>query len=236
MRVRDTARTATVEVLKTAFVDSNGDALAQFSVTAAAGGDPARLSLTDGSGGSNIALDADEVFFGSDTVFEDTHDTFYTEANSYRYRDRGPFGSSGDLLQWYGPTSVALNSETKTNGVFALATDGKVYYGASELNGRTLKILGDFLIVAEAPGTGGSGTTSAYSMTTENADGSVTYTWYHVSGSTAITCSNTAISNPTWTATPGSGNTLQATWRCIAEDSSDSDILDVIVQISDVFA
>jgi hypothetical protein len=43
------------------------------------------------------------------------------------------FGASSDLVLWYGLSSTAIGSATKTNGVFALATDGKVYYGASEL-------------------------------------------------------------------------------------------------------
>lgn len=123
---------AYVKTLKEAFVDTDGNAIAQFVVEASAGGgDPARIGLRDGSGGSSIALVAEQIFFGSDTVFEDTYNTIYTESGGYRLRILGPFPASGDLVIWYGADSVALNSETKTNGVFALATDGKVYMGST---------------------------------------------------------------------------------------------------------
>lgn len=46
----------------------------------------------------------------------------------------GPgFGASSDLILWFGPSGTAMGSMTKTNGYFALATDGKVYYGTAEL-------------------------------------------------------------------------------------------------------
>ena len=54
-------------------------------------------------------------------------------ANSYVVRHGAGFGASSDLVMWYGLASIARSSATKTNGVFTLATDGKVYFGASEL-------------------------------------------------------------------------------------------------------
>jgi hypothetical protein len=92
--------------------------------------------------GSAITLNADliklmakSINFGTNTVFEDTKGSIYTTSAGRRLRILGPFGTSNDLVIWYGPTSVALNSETKTNGHFAFATDGKVYYGNAELGG-----------------------------------------------------------------------------------------------------
>jgi hypothetical protein len=35
---------------------------------------------------------------------------------------------------WYGPASIGVGSETRTNGVWAFGTDGVVYYGTSALN------------------------------------------------------------------------------------------------------
>ena len=194
---------ASVSVLKQAFIDSNGDALAQFRVTAAAGGNPARLSLLDGAGGSNIALDADEIFFGSDTVFEDTHDTFYTTGGSYRYRDRGPFGSSGDLLQWYGPTSVSLNSETKTNGIWALATDGKAYIGSNPVNSlQSASVAPAF----DSTVSGASiGTLGPFTITTNGGDGTYTYATvkiYDPSSVFTVVDGNTSTPEVDWSVTP----------------------------------
>lgn len=167
---------ADVSVLKQAFVGSDGKALARLALTAAASGNPALLELLDGDGGSSIALKAAKIFFGSSTVFEDTHNTFYTGSGGYRYRDRGPFGASSDLLIWYGPTSVALNSETKTNGVFAVATDGGFYGGP--LAGVTSDV--DRLQATTFAGVGG--TTSTATLEPQGGSGSYTVTWERTSG------------------------------------------------------
>ena len=227
---------ANVSINATAIADIEGNLTASYGVTVDANGRISALRLLSDGTTATAELLADKIYFGDNTVFEDTYNSFYTEDGTYRNRFGGPFPASGDLLEWYGPESVALNSETRTNGVFAKGTDGKVYYGTAELGGAEFSLSGDFLTVAEAPGSGASGTTSAYSMTVNNNDGAVTYKWYYVGGSTAITISSDTVNNPTFTATPGTGNVLQATWRCIAEDNSGAEaVLDLIVQISDAF-
>jgi hypothetical protein len=101
---------------------------------------------------------------------------------------------------------------------------------------NTFRLEGEFLTVAEAPGSGGTGTTPAFSLSALNASGSVSYTWYFAGGDSSISISNPNISNPTFSATPGSGNVLQANWRCIATDGSGAKAsFDLLVQISDVF-
>ena len=55
-------------------------------------------------------------------------------SGSYVVRHGAGFGASSDLVLWYGLSSVSEGSATKTNGVFALATDGKVYFGTQELS------------------------------------------------------------------------------------------------------
>lgn len=237
---------AQVRVQGEAIADIEGNLSARYAIAVDGGGAGAFFSLEDGTSGpssiilaaGDIILDGDAINFGSNTQFETTDDTFVTETGGYRYRYGGPFGTSDDILQWFGADSVSQGSETKTNGIFALATDGKVYYGATELAGNEFKVEGDPLIVAEASGAlaGNSATTSAYSVTASNADGAITYNWYYVGGSTAITISNDSVSNPTWTGTPGAGNVIQAAWRLVAEDaSSNKACIDVIVQLSDVF-
>ena len=101
----------------------------------------AATGFSDGTwNGSAIKLSADliellaeDINFGTNTTYEDTYATLYTEKNSKRLRILGPFPAADDLVLWFGPTSVSLNSETKTNGHFCLATDGKIYLGSAEL-------------------------------------------------------------------------------------------------------
>lgn len=54
-------------------------------------------------------------------------------AGGFRKLDGAGVGSAANLVLWFGPDSVAEGSETIANSVFALATDGVVYYGGSTL-------------------------------------------------------------------------------------------------------
>lgn len=216
---RPEPQTASVNTLKTAFIDtSTGDAYAVFDAEAAAGGFSAMLRMYAGDGSSSIGLYAEQLFLGDNTVFEDTYNTFYTTYSSYRLRNMGPFGASGDLLLWYGPTSVSLNSETKTNGVMALATDGKLYVGsdpANALSGVTLDSY--FQLGFTSAGTGYSGTVTATAI---GGDGTYTYLWMRTgeSGPTRTTCSNTGIQTPTFSV--AAGGTSADTWTCTITETS----------------
>lgn len=213
------SRTAMSRILQDAFIGSDGTAIAKLVLEASAGGgNPARIGLRDGSGGSSIALVAEQIFFGDDTVFEDTYNTIYVESGGYRLRILGPFPASGDLVIWYGADSVALNSETKTNGIFALATDGKVYFGANDLSnevgGMSLAMTGGFY-----SGASGSGKlTGDLNCTATNTTGTVSYLW---------TCSDPAVSftAPTSATTQAQRDitgSVTAVARCLVTDSSGS--------------
>ena len=43
------------------------------------------------------------------------------------------FGASSNLMEWYGSTGIAVSSCTIANSIWAVANDGKVYYGGAEL-------------------------------------------------------------------------------------------------------
>lgn len=133
--------TAGIQAVADDVTDIETQLNAYYAISVDGGGNGALLRLSDNTAlGSAIILSADEITLdgdainlGANTEFETASDTFITETGGYRYRYGGPFGTSSDLLQWFGLDSVAQGSESKTNGVFALATDGKVYYGTAEL-------------------------------------------------------------------------------------------------------
>lgn len=167
-------------ILQDAFVDpTTGKAIARLALEASAsGGTPARFSLySDSEGTANVALEAPFIYFGDNTVFEDTYNSFYTEDSGVRNRFGGPFPASGDILHWFGPDSVALDSETKTNGHWAMATDGKVYYGSAELGGSggplTISFTGTMSDTVTGPS---SSTVTLAGVTAVPAGGSGTYT------------------------------------------------------------
>jgi hypothetical protein len=172
------ASTASVTTLTNAFVDpSTGAAFASFDVEAAAGGFSAMLRMYAGDGTSSIGLYAEQLFLGNNTVFEDTYNTFYNTYSSKRLRIFGPFGASGDIVDWYGPTSVALNSETKTNGYFARATDGKTYADGAELTGPLSVSISGSMVFEETDGAASTVTTSTATAVASGGDGSYTYQW-----------------------------------------------------------
>lgn len=211
------ALATSVKTLSDANIDSNGDSIAQWVVEASAGGgDPTRLGLRRGSDGSSeIALDAKEIFFGSDTVFEDTHDTMHTTGGSYRLRDRGPFGSSGDLLWWYGPTSVALNSETKTNGIRAVATDGKTYLGGVAETSFSVPNMGSVSGTAINP----EGNATTGSMTASPANGATPYTYAWRCSDPEVSITSPTAASTTFTRATDEFNDIGATVWCDVTDN-----------------
>jgi hypothetical protein len=94
-------------------------ALASYQLIAAAtGGKPARFALVSSTAGSYVAIDAPYIFWGDNTVFDDASDTLQTVIGSnIRVLALGaPFGAGGKLLEWWGPSSVALGTMSSTNG------------------------------------------------------------------------------------------------------------------------
>jgi hypothetical protein len=183
---------------------------------------------------NEISLRANAIDLGSDTEFEDTHDTFITETGGYRYRYGGPFGTSSDLLAWFGPASVAQNSETKTNGVFAQATDGKVYYGNAELT-SPFRLTGTPTLLAEVSGSGaGTATTGAPGISALNATGSVTYEWYQVTSDGSASVSSSTAQNPTFSRAMGAApaTAVSTIWKCVATDAGSGEVAQFDVRVT----
>ena len=217
----DDGLAAGVQTLADAFVDrTTGLAVAAFEVIAAASGStPARFGLRSGDGTSAIVLDADNLYLGDNTVFEDTYNSFVTEESGDRNRFGGPFPASGDLLEWFGPTSVALNSETRTNGYFAKGTDGKVYYGSAELNaGGTFTAAGNPTSITNTANN--SSYSNGITCVATGGSGGNTYNWYFLSETGANwSFSNSSISNPNVIANSITQRPSIARLGCLVVDS-----------------
>lgn len=136
--------------------------------------------------GSAITLQADlirllarNINFGTRTQFEDTRGTLYNTEAGLRLRILGPFGASNDLVLWYGSNSVPLQSETKTNGIFAIPTDGKVYLGSAPLNQG-------IVVTPSTSSVGGSAlpdnTAVTNSVSFTVSGGTAPYTWQFLGG------------------------------------------------------
>lgn len=207
---------STARLVWTVNAGTNVATLEQTAATGYADGtwNGSAISLT----ANEISLRADALNLGSDTTFESTHDTFYTISGSYRYRYGGPFGSSSNLLQWFGLNSVPLNSETKTNGVFAMATDGKVYFGSSPANSLTGASVSSQYVLGFASGAG-SGTAGPVTVTPIGGDGTYTYAWTRINGSVLSATASTSATT-SFSGTPGLGNLVENTFVCVVTETS----------------
>jgi hypothetical protein len=115
---------STVTMNSEAIVDlESQNNVARFDLEAAAGGGrPARVSIISQASGSDIALMADQLWFGDNTFWEDASDTLQTlTGDGRRLVTNGPFGASGEMLMWLGPAGVAVADMTRANADFYLA-------------------------------------------------------------------------------------------------------------------
>lgn len=115
------ALSASVTEQSLAIIDlETQQALASYQLIAAAtGGKPARFALVSSTAGSYVAIDAPYIFWGDNTVFDDATDTLQTIVGpNIRVLAFGaPFGATGNLLEWWGPSSIALGAMTTANGL-----------------------------------------------------------------------------------------------------------------------
>lgn len=148
---------ASVTEQSLAIIDlENQQALAAWQVKAAAsGGKPTILSLISSSFGSAIAMAAEQLYFGDNTVFDDATDTLRTlVGDKVRVVAWGaPFGMNGDLIEWWGPASTALNDMTTGNGIDGrMTTAPGVFNNASSSSSGAVVKSGNF-----GPASAGSG-------------------------------------------------------------------------------
>jgi hypothetical protein len=93
------------------------NALARYEVSADTGGGTARLRLVSTTYGTNVLLDADKIFWGDNTVFDNAVDVLVTTtAGVAKIIALGaPFGTDGSLTQWEGPSSITWGNHSRAN-------------------------------------------------------------------------------------------------------------------------
>jgi hypothetical protein len=138
------ARTVEAQLSITASVAADTQSrlgTAAFEVLAGSGGDPAQLLVKAQGSNSLVQLVASALRFGNvvgGTIVEAMKliggEVFFIRP---LYIDVGSnrliVGPGGEWVLWFGGTDKTAATATRTNGVFSLGTDGKVYLGASEL-------------------------------------------------------------------------------------------------------
>jgi hypothetical protein len=185
--------TAQVQVSAQAIATLNSSAAFWQVLVAASGGDPAIVRLFSGLGGSEVAIAAKIISLVNTSsgvampVMRATGgEAFFQRPISSDFGSRrvtiGPgYGVSGsEVVLWFGPSTIAPASQSRTNCIFALGTDGIVYYGGTNLEvGGMQGTLNLYNVNLTRSGTGAT----AQSMTaTGFAPGTISYLWELVSG------------------------------------------------------
>lgn len=118
---------------------------------------------------------------GGTTFLDLTNSRAQFAVGSYVWR-QGSIGSG--VLAWFGPSSVTIGSETRTNGVFCFGTDGVTYKGAASLDSQlggsapavTVNTL-DAVYTGPGSGTVTNATTGTVTVTGSGGSGSYNFYW-----------------------------------------------------------
>ena len=184
---------AQVNVQAGAIATLNSSAAFYQILVAASGGDPAIIRLFSGLGGSEVAIAARVLSLintssgaNMEVMRAVEGEAFFSRPLSVDFGGRrltiGPgFGVSGSqVVLWFGPSTIAPASQSRTNGTFALGTDGIVYYGGDLIQTGSMQMtLSSYAVNLTRSGTGN---TSTSVTATGFAPGTLSYTWALHSG------------------------------------------------------
>ena len=209
----------------------NQQALAYFGIKAeATGSRPTILELFSGVR-SAIALTADQIYFGDNTVFDDPTDTIQTVWGSTRkvMAWGAPFGPD-NLVEWTGPNSTALGSMTKANAGFWVDQYGA--YGPTPVPAFWAKATPPQ--ISRTRSGAGSISTPANSVvvTCYTGTSGATCTWSRVSGDTSISLPNPGFA-PVFSATLTAGQTKSAVFAGLVAKNGETAVVFVNVEFSD---
>ena len=185
--------TAQVQVSAQAIATLNDSAAFYQILVAASGGDPAIVRLFSGQGGSEVAIAAKIISLINTSsgvsmpVMRATGgEAFFQRPISSDFGSRrvtiGPgYGVSGsEVVLWFGPSTIAPASQSRTNCIFALGTDGIVYYGGTDLQVGGMQ--GTLNLYNVNLTRSGSGATVQSMTATGFAPGTISYLWELLSG------------------------------------------------------
>jgi len=137
---------ASVTTNASAIATVNGAAAFWETIVSAGGGDLSAVRLKAGATGSYIELISTVLRLANvsngaviEVMRAINGEAFFSRPISSDSASRrltiGPgYGVSGsEVVLWFGPVATAPSSQSRTNGYFALGTDGKIYFGSTDL-------------------------------------------------------------------------------------------------------
>lgn len=215
---------ASVAAQSSAMLDlKNSHALARYEVSAITSGGAAVLRLQSTTHGTLAGIDADQIWFGPNTVFDNATDTLRTTSGgNVRVIALGAsFGVDGQLTEWEGPAATTFSALSRANAYFYRANIAP-YAGGSALIGTA-----GFQVTSRHPSvtrgatiSGGFSTLTAATLDVTGAVGTVTYTWTHIFGDNDITANSPTSSSTTFYSDPPYGGEFAAVFGWTATDGA----------------
>jgi hypothetical protein len=218
---------------------------AAFELILASGGNPAYIKGLAGPGGSELAFAATELLLRN--VVGDQIVTALKLINGEAYFGApvsvtiggrrltiGPgFGVSNGVILWFGPSTTAIASMSRTNGYFALGTDGKVYYGNAELGGGgVLTATASSLIVQGGRNGAGGVSTSTTTVTAAGGNSGASIRWVKVSGDDLVANSPSSFTTSFY-GTVGTGQSKSAVFMGVVTKAGQQAAVYVQADIAD---
>jgi len=216
-----TVLAATVAEQSLAIVDlENQQTIASWRIkSAASGSKPAIIEAVSALGGSYVAFGAEQIYFGDSTVFDDATDTMQTVVGGrVRVVAYGaPFGAANNLLEWWGPTGVALGAMNTTNGLQGRMTSLPYVFDNT--------INAPFVAVCNPPTSGrvvttpGTYTSTVVTVEVTGGSGLYEYQWGYFAGSTGATATSPTGAATQINQTVASGETKSVVFLCMVRDT-----------------
>lgn len=226
---------ASVTEQSLAIIDlENQQALASWQVVAnAAGGKPARIGLTSSTLGSFIALDAPYIFWGDNTVFDDATDTLQTTVGGHRriLALGAPFGQAANLIEWWGPSDIAIGSMTTVNGLNGRMTTAPFVFdhtipiplqATATPRFRTLNV----------PNGSGTYQVGTITVAAQNATAAVSVAWTRLFGHTGFTATAPSSATTNFQATVSPGLIYEAIFEWVMTEVGTGRTASGIVRVS----
>lgn len=225
--------TANVATNASAIATINGAAAFWETIVSAGGGDLAAVRLKAGASGSYLELISTvlrlaNVSNGSviEVMRAISGEAYFSRPISSdgggKRATIGPgYGVSGEeVVLWFGPDTTAPSSQSRTNGYFALGTDGKTYVQGGELQTMFATPSPTNQQVQGVRTGAGSVTTAAASIgSVLGGNGAYTYAWTYVSGDT-FTINSPTSSSTTGTTSVTVGQTKVGVYKCTVTDTA----------------
>lgn len=203
-------------------------------LAAASGGNPAVLELYSGQDGSHVIIGAQQIGFGDNTVFDNATDTLQTVTNGRRrvLALGAPFGLSSDLIEWWGPSNIALGSMTTGNGDNGRMKDAPYVFDNTLASAFSATVSPGF-IGGVRSGAGIVQSTNQAVVTVSGGTAGATIRWLRVDGDPRINMNNPTAFSTGASANIGTGETIQAYFMGAVSKAGKSAVVYVQVDFSE---